>query len=74
MPVVTKEDISLINLFNRCRTYKVLPQVGSLMDQDNEIIELFDVMQGCINAKRAKDIEEQKLNLEKERMKRELPK
>jgi len=72
MPVFTREDAAIINFFSRCRTYKTLPLGGSLADQPNEIMELFDVMNGVIEEKRAKQIEEQQLNMEKERMKREL--
>jgi hypothetical protein len=72
MPVVMREDVSLISLFSRCRTYRVLPKNGSLLEQTNEVIEIFDVLNGVIEEKKAEQLEEQKSNMEKERLKREL--
>lgn len=45
---------------------------GSLMDQPSELMEVFDVLNAAIDAQRVRQIEEQKSNMEKERLKREL--
>lgn len=73
MPFVSMETASLINLFCRCRTYNVLPSEGSLMSQPNEIIECFDVINTSIEHFKAKKMEEQQSNIQKEKMLRELP-
>ncbi len=72
MPSVTREDVSLINLFSRCQNYKVLPGAGSLLDQSAELIEIFDVLNTVMEKKKSDEADRQRSDMEKERMKREL--
>lgn len=72
MPSATREEVSLINLFSRCRNYGVLPTAGSLLDQPVELMDCFDILNGVIEKKKTTDAEKQRSDMMKEQMKREL--
>ena len=50
MPHLDKASESLITLHRRCRESRVLPEPGGLLDQDENTMQAFDVIDGAIRA------------------------
>lgn len=63
MPEVNGFTSMVINLHNRCQTYKTLPFPGGLMDQPSWIMRLFDAIDGAtVKWRRDKDDEARRKN------------
>ncbi len=58
--VVSEESNRLLKMFFICKEFKCLPDEGALLDQDNRIIEAFELINTTINKFENSEIEKQK--------------
>jgi hypothetical protein len=72
MPHVSEAELSIINLYQRCKNFNVLPFAGGILDQPEWILSLFDTIDGVINKVKNKKIEEEQGDLIKEKEKEKL--
>ena len=59
----------MIGLYKRCRKWKVLPYKGGIFDQDERLMELFDVIDDEVDFWRRKRQQEQEGDMLSEQMK-----
>lgn len=49
------EVINAINMYVMCKEFRVLPQVGGLLDQDCYHVWLLDIVRICYNEREARE-------------------
>lgn len=60
MPWVDKGTKAVIQLYQRCRDRRVLPQAGGLFDQPEALMTAFDTIDAVIATYRQNQVEEDK--------------
>jgi hypothetical protein len=68
MPVVEKDVKTLILLYQRCKEWNQLPAKGSIMDQPERIMDLFDEITRTVNIFKEKQEEDRMSELRKDRL------
>lgn len=47
--VISQESIRFLNLYHLCKNFSVLPEAGGLFDQENQIVEAFEIISSTSN-------------------------
>lgn len=66
MPCVESADLSVIELYRQCVTWKKLPKEGGILSQDARIMEAFGVIGAEVERHRRMREEEAERNLRRE--------
>lgn len=72
MPEVDRRTEETILLFQRCRENKCLPAAGGVLDQPEDVMRSFDVIDGRVAAFKSKGNEDAEREAELENLRREM--
>ena len=63
--IASQESSQLLRIFFMCEKFGCLPQPGSLLEQDNKIIEAFELINSVINKHENDELEKSKKEMNK---------